>query len=124
MDGAVSGGAGMLPGKGLSDVNSLLMPLNHWVREHVAEVHFAPLPQHLGVFLLHQPADMSEEEAPLHVVWVRVCLGELVVHPVVAYPLHDGVLETIINNHQRQHRRRSRDTFLIVYALVVDMLHK
>lgn len=56
----------------------------------------------LGVLALHQPPDVREEEPSVRVVRIRVRLAELVVHPVVAYPVRYGVLSV-----QKTIRRRN-----------------
>ena len=100
-------------------------PLEHhnWIRQQVAQVHGAALANYLGVFADEQPSlfvnweklnikmvkffkffftffissyHMTEEEAPRGVVRIGVSVRPLVVHPVVADPLVEVVL-------QRQH---------------------
>lgn len=52
---------------------------------------FAP-PVDLGMFTLHQPADVREEKSSIGIVRVGVCLAEFVMHPVVPDPFRYGVL--------------------------------
>ena len=70
----------------------LFLELNHRIGQDVAHVDLFPTSQHLGVFLLHQPSDVGEEESASRVVRVRVCLAELVVDPMVSDPIEDRVL--------------------------------
>jgi hypothetical protein len=51
-----------------------------------------PTSFHLRVFLHHQPSDVREEQTAARVVRVGVCLGVLVVDPVVSDPLEEWVL--------------------------------
>ena len=68
------------------------LELNHRIGQDVAHVDLFPTSQHLGVFLLHQPSDVREEESAARVVRVRVCLTEPVVDPMVSDPVEDRVL--------------------------------
>lgn len=46
----------------------------------IAHVNFVAKLLDVGVFLAQQPAHVREEEATSGVVWVTVCITELVMH--------------------------------------------
>jgi hypothetical protein len=60
---------------------------DHGVSQYVAHVNLSSPPQDLGVLLLHEPTHMREKEPTVRIVWVRVCLAELVVDPVISHPI-------------------------------------
>ena len=68
------------------------LELNHRIGQDVAHVDLFATSQHLGVFLLHQPSDVGEEESAARVVRVRVCVAKPVVDPMVSDPIEDRVL--------------------------------
>lgn len=45
------------------------------------------------MFLAHQPADVSEEEAAIDVVRICVGVAEFVMHSMISDPLDDAVLQ-------------------------------
>lgn len=71
---------------------SLGVKLHQWIVVDVGHVDGLAFSVDLGVFALHQPTDVREEEAPVCVVWVGVRLAELVMHTVVANPIRYVVL--------------------------------
>lgn len=73
-------------------INVPFFELNHRVCQHVAHVNLSSPSQDVGVFLLHEPTHVREKQPALRVVWVRVCLSELVVNTVVSHPIKDRVL--------------------------------
>lgn len=74
-------------------VNLLLVKFDQGVSHDVTHIDFASLLNHLRMLAAHQPSHMGKEEATLWIVRVRVCLAELVVHPVIPYPVVHGVLK-------------------------------
>ncbi len=48
---------------------------------------------HIGVFAHKQPADVSEEEPALGIVWIGLRLRVFVVHTMVPGPLYDVILK-------------------------------
>lgn len=44
------------------------------------------------MFLVHKPSDVREEDSPLTVVWISICVRVLVVHPVIAAPDEETIL--------------------------------
>lgn len=77
-------------------VYSLGVKLHQWIVVDVGHIDGFALSIDIGVFALHQPTDVREEEASVCVVWVGVRLTELVMHSVVANPIRYVVLR--INN--------------------------
>ena len=62
------------------------------ILQNVGHVDHLTTPQHLGMFRLHEPAHVGEEETSMRVMWVGVCFAELVVHSVVAHPVKYRIL--------------------------------
>lgn len=73
-------------------VYSLGVKLHQWIIVDVRHVDGLALSVDLGVFALHQPTNVREEEASVCIVWVGVRLAELVMHPMVANPIRNVVL--------------------------------
>lgn len=68
------------------------MELDDGIVGDVAEVHFAAVLDHVGVFLHHEPADVRVPEPTVGIVGICRRLRELVVHPMVTNPFVNGVL--------------------------------
>jgi len=73
-------------------VYSLGVKLHQWIVGDVGYVDGLAPSIDLGVFALHQPTDVREEETSVCVVWVGVRLAKLVMHSVVANPIRYVVL--------------------------------
>jgi hypothetical protein len=80
------------PDEQQKDFYLLLLELDHRVGQYVAHVNLPTPPQDLWVLFLHEPAHVGEEQPAMRVVWVSVCVTELVVHPVISHPVEDRVL--------------------------------
>jgi len=79
----------------LTRAHSLGVKLHQWIVVDVGHVDgLAPFVD-VGVFALHQPTHMREEETPVGVVGVGVRLAELVMHSVVANPIRYVVLRNV-----------------------------
>lgn len=76
----------------LATVNLLVMELHHRIGLDVRHVDQATLFDALRVFPQHQPPHVGIQEAPVRVVRVAVRFRVLVVDPVIAHPVVDGVL--------------------------------
>lgn len=69
-----------------------------WVLQEIWHVHMLPLSQHLWVFLLHEPADMSKKEASVGIMWVRIGFTEFMMYPVISYPIIKTILQVAFEN--------------------------
>jgi len=64
------------------------------VRLEIAHIDGFPLLQDFRVWCKHQPADVREKESTASIMWIRVSLAILMVHPVVQRPLIHVALPT------------------------------
>ena len=79
------------------------------IARQVGEVELLALGHDVGVLLHVEPAHVREEEAARRVVRVRVRLGVLVVHAVVARPVVDRALvRDRVHEHEEAPDRRRR----------------
>lgn len=74
-------------------MHPLLLEHDDGILLQVGHVNQFALGLNFWVLADQQPTHVGEEESPGGVVRIGVCVGELVMHSVVAGPLVDGVLE-------------------------------
>jgi len=69
-----------------------LLEIGNWVGIDITEIDCTPGDFHVGMFRAEQPSNVSEEESPTGVVWIRVSLGEFVMDSVITSPVDCSTL--------------------------------
>lgn len=69
-----------------------LMETHDRIGQNVTHVQLTTTFQHLGMFVHHQPAHVSEEKASIRVVRISIGFRILVVNSVIAYPIVQAIL--------------------------------
>lgn len=91
----------------------------NFVRRQVIELQLFPLLDDIGVFAHHQPADVSEEEAPDGVVRVGISLRIFMVNPVVSSPLIDIILWVPVKTDITHTLRTQRGRCAVMKAAIM-----
>lgn len=68
------------------------MELNNGIVFNVTHVDLLSTFQDFWMLTQHQPANVSEEEATIGIMWISISFGIFMMDTMISYPIVNGVL--------------------------------